>query len=53
MECRDELSGAVYREAFDGVDDGFVVLDPDIGRIVDVNGAFVGTENAGLAGPNR
>ncbi|MEF8841725.1 MAG: ATP-binding protein [Haloarculaceae archaeon] len=42
MEGRDELSGAVYREVFDGVDDGLVLLDPDTGRIADANGALAG-----------
>jgi len=53
MEGRDELSGAVYREVFDGVDDGLVLLDPDTGRIADANGAFVGmtgTERGSLVG---
>jgi len=53
MEGRDELSGAVYREVFDGVDDGLVLLDPDTGRIADANAAFVGmtgTERGSLVG---
>jgi len=40
MEGRDELPGAVYREVFDGVDDGLLLLDPETCRIADVNGAF-------------
>jgi len=53
MEGRDELSGAVYREVFGSVDDGLVLLDPDTGRIADVNDAFVstvGTERGSLVG---
>jgi PAS domain S-box-containing protein len=48
MEGRDELPGAVYREVFDGVDDGLVLLDPETCRIADVNGAF-----AGIVGENQ
>ena len=48
MLGRDELSGAVYREVFNGIDDGLVLLDPDTGRIVDANGSFVD-----LAGSDR
>ncbi|MEF8789909.1 MAG: PAS domain-containing sensor histidine kinase [Haloarculaceae archaeon] len=40
MSGRDELSGAVYREVFDGLDDGLVLLDPGTGRITDTNDAF-------------
>jgi len=48
MEGRDALSGAVYREVFDCVDDGLVLLDPETGRITDANDAF-----AGLVGVDR
>ena len=43
----------MYREVFDGIDDGLVLLDPDTGRIVDVNGPFVdlvGSERESLVG---
>ena len=48
MLGRDELSGALYREVFDGIDDGIVLVDPETGRIVDANGSFVE-----LVGPDR
>ena len=48
MVGRDELPGAVYREVFDGVEEGLVLLDPETCRIADVNGAF-----AGIVGENR
>ena len=34
------MPGAVYREVFDGIDDGLVLLDPETGRLADVNDAF-------------
>jgi len=53
MESRDGSTGGVYREVFDGIDDGLVLLDPDTGRITDVNGAFValtGSDRESLVG---
>jgi PAS domain S-box-containing protein len=31
----------VYREVFDGIDEGLVLLEAETGRLVDVNGSFV------------
>ncbi|MFC6942290.1 HAMP domain-containing sensor histidine kinase [Salinirubellus sp. GCM10025818] len=53
MLGRGESSAGAYREVFDGIDEGLVLLEGDTGRIVDVNGSFadlVGAARESLAG---